>query len=165
MNFHNMSKEEVMRQVAKMRGTGGKNRLDVKKKKSIFSRFLAQFSDFMILVLLVAAAVSFGIAMLESNGDFIDPIIILVIVVLNAVIGVIEESRADNALEALKQMSSPTAKIRRDGKEITIDAQDVKIGDTLLLKAGDRVSADARLIKCIGMEFGVFVDITSVNID
>ncbi len=153
MNFHSMPKEEVIRYITlNKQRTVGKNRIDIAKKKSIFSRFLAQFSDFMILVLLVAAAISFWVSYVSGDGDFVDPIIILVIVVLNAVIGVIEESRADNALEALKQMSAPTAKIRRGGREMTIDAQDVKIGDTLLLKAGDRVSADARLIKSAGME-------------
>ncbi len=153
MNFYNMSKEDVIRHVTlKKQGMGGKNCLNIAKKKSIFSRFAAQFSDFMILVLLAAAAISFWVSYMSGDGDFIDPIIILVIVVLNAVIGVIEESRADNALEALKQMSAPTANIRRNGTEMKIDAQDVKIGDTLLLCAGDRVSADARLIKSIGME-------------
>ena len=152
MNFHSMSKEEVIRQVAEKRDMGEKNRLETAKKKSVLSRFLAQFSDFMILVLLVAAAISFAISLISKDGDFIDPVIILVIVVLNAVIGVIEESRADNALEALKQMSAPTAKIRRAGREMTVDAVDVKIGDTLLLKAGDRVSADARIIKSTCME-------------
>lgn len=153
MNFHSMQKEEVTRYIAlNKQGTGGKNRIEIAKKKSILSRFLAQFSDFMIIVLLAAAAISFWISYIGGEGDFIDPIIILVIVVLNAVIGVIEESRADNALEALKQMSAPTANIRRGGREMRVDAQDVKIGDTLLLSAGDRVSADARLIKSTGME-------------
>lgn len=153
MNFYSMQKEEVIRNIAlKKQGAGGKNRLDTGKKKSILSRFAAQFSDFMILVLLAAAAISFAISIVSGDGDFIDPIIILVIVVLNAVIGVVEESRADNALEALKQMSAPTANIRRDGHEMKVDAQDVKIGDTLLLCAGDRVSADARLIKSTCME-------------
>lgn len=153
MNFHSMSKEEVIKSLAlKRSGSGGKNQLIIAKKKSILSRFAAQFSDFMILVLLAAAAISFIISLISNDGDFIDPVIILVIVILNAVIGVIEESRADNALEALKQMSAPTARIRRGGTEMTIDAVDVKIGDTLLLKAGDRVSADARIIKSISME-------------
>lgn len=153
MNFHSMSKEEVIKSLAlKRSGTGGKNQLIIAKKKSILSRFAAQFSDFMILVLLAAAAISFIISLISNDGDFIDPVIILVIVILNAVIGVIEESRADNALEALKQMSAPTARIRRGRTEMTIDAVDVKIGDTLLLKAGDRVSADARIIKSISME-------------
>jgi len=106
----------------------------------------------MILVLLGAAAISFVISLIGRDSDFVDPIIILVIVILNAAIGVFEESRADNALEALKQMSSPTAKIRRGTKEMTIDSCDVKVGDILLLRSGDRVSADARLIKSFSLE-------------
>ncbi len=153
MNFHSMPKEDVIRHIAlNKQVTGGKNCLNIAKKKSILSRFAAQFSDFMIIVLLAAAAISFWVSYASGDGDFIDPIIILVIVVLNAVIGVVEESRADNALEALKQMSAPTANIRRNGCEMQVDAQDVKIGDTLLLCAGDRVSADARLVKSVGME-------------
>lgn len=153
MNFHSMPKEKVIEYInLEKQESSGKNRLETGKKKSIFSRFFAQFSDFMILILLAAAAISFFISLIGQEGDFIDPIIILVIVILNAVIGVVEESRADNALEALKQMSAPTAKIRRNGKEIVVDSCDVKIGDILLLKAGDRVSADARLIKTFGIE-------------
>ena len=153
MNYHSMSKETVIRQITLNKQISSeKNQIITGKKKSILSRFAAQFSDFMILVLLGAAAISFGISLISNDGDFIDPIIILIIVVLNAVIGVIEESRADNALEALKQMSAPTARIRRNGNEMTVDATSVKIGDTLLLKAGDRVSADARIIKSVSME-------------
>lgn len=153
MNFHSMTTEEVRKYInGRKPDMSGKNELYGKKKKSLLSRFIAQFSDFMIIVLLAAAAISFLIALVDGEGDYIDSIIILIIVVLNAVIGVFEESRADNALEALKQMSAPLAKIRRNGTEMTVDAKDVKIGDTLLLKSGDRVSADARLLKTYGME-------------
>ena len=153
MNFHSMSVADTIRHVTlnKQRATG-KNQISSAKKKSIFSRFFAQFSDFMILVLLVAAGLSFFISIVEGEKDFIDPIIILLIVILNAVIGVVIESRADNALESLKQLTAPTAKIRRGNKELTISTEDVKIGDTLLLRAGDRVSADARITKSIGLE-------------
>jgi len=153
MHFHSMTKDAVREYIAMNKGKSqGKNQLFTSKKKSLCSRFLAQFSDFMILILLAAAGISFMLAVIGGEGDFIDSVIILVIVIVNAIIGVFEESRADNALEALKQMSAPTAKIRRDGKEMEIDACDVKIGDTLLLRSGDRVSADARLLKTVGME-------------
>lgn len=153
MNFYNMSGEETIKYIASQKNDlSKKNQLSDTKKKSIFAKFAAQFSDFMILILLAAAGISFGLTMISGEGDFIDPIIILVIVVLNAIIGVVEESRADNALEALKQMSAPVAKIRRGDKEMVVDAKDVRVGDILLLKAGDRVSADARLIKSISME-------------
>lgn len=153
MDFHSMTKDAVREYMAKNKGKSqGKNQLFTTKKKSLFSRFIAQFSDFMILILLAAAGISFMLAVIGGEGDFIDSVIILIIVIVNAIIGVFEESRADNALEALKQMSAPTAKIRRDGKEMEIDTRDVKFGDTLLLRAGDRVSADARLLKTVGVE-------------
>ena len=153
MNFHCMTAEETKKYISNLNiNKNQKNQLIAKKKKSIISRVLSQFSDFMILLLLAAAGISFVIAMISNEGDLIDPIIILVIVVLNAIIGVIEESRADHALEALEQMSAPVAKIRRNGKELTVDSVNVQIGDTLLLKAGDRVSADARLVSSAGLE-------------
>ncbi len=153
MNFHSMKVDAVLEYIAHSKEKfQGKNKLHTVKKKSLISRFFAQFSDFMVLILLAAAGISFLLSVIGGEGDFIDSIIILVIVIVNAVIGVFEESRADNALEALKQMSAPSAKIRRDGKEMTIDSQDVKVGDILILKSGDRVSADARLIKTFGLE-------------
>ena len=153
MNFHCMTAEETKKYISNLNiNKNQKNQLIAKKRKSIISRVLSQFSDFMILLLLAAAGISFVIAMISNEGDLIDPIIILVIVVLNAIIGVIEESRADHALEALEQMSAPVAKIRRNGKELTVDSVNVQIGDTLLLKAGDRVSADARLVSSAGLE-------------
>ena len=153
MNFHCMTAEETKKYISNLNiNKNQKNQLIAKKRKSIISRVLSQFSDFMILLLLAAAGISFVIAMISNEGDLIDPIIILVIVVLNAIIGVIEESRADHALEALEQMSAPVAKIRRNGKELTVDSVNVQIGDTLLLKAGDRVSADARLVSSVGLE-------------
>ena len=129
-----------------------KNRLHTKKKKSLLMRFFMQFSDFMIIILLLAAAISFGISLLSGEGDFIDPIIILVIVVLNAILGVVEESKADNALEALKKISAPQAKVRRNGKVIVVKAEDVRIGDVLILETGNCVSADARLLKSVNLE-------------
>lgn len=153
MNYHSISCEEAARQIASQAvNSSGKNVLSGGKKKSLFSRFLAQFSDFMIIILLIAAAVSFIVSMLAGEKDFVDPIIILLIVILNACIGVFEESRADNALEALKQMSAPNATVRRSGKTIVIPSSEVKVGDTLILSCGDRVSADARLMKSTGLE-------------
>lgn len=153
MNAHAMSKDAVIEYISqKESDTKTKNCLVTKKKKSIFSRFLAQFSDFMIVILLIAAGVSFFVSLLSGEGDFIDPIIILLIVVINAVLGVIEESKADNALEALKKMSSPTAQIRRGGKTMTVDSADVRVGDILILSAGNRVCADCRLVKSVSLE-------------
>ena len=153
MNFHSMRADAVLEYIAHSKDKfQGKNKLNAVKKKSLISRFFSQFSDFMVLILLAASGISFLLSVIGGEGDFIDSIIILIIVIINAVIGVFEESRADNALEALKQMSAPNAKIRRDGQEMTVDSQDVRVGDILILKSGDRVSADARLIKTFGLE-------------
>lgn len=125
----------------------GKNELDPPKKKSLLLRFLAQFSDFMVIVLLVAAGISFVTSYLQKDNDYIDAIIILAIVVINAITGLVQESRAEKAIEALKKMSSPHARVIRDGKESVIDAAALVPGDVVLLKAGDLVPADLRLLE------------------
>ncbi len=153
MNFHAMTPEEAIKYISGQRYDNTvKNRLYQKKRRSLLSRFFSQFSDFMIVILLIAAGVSFAISLIGKDGDFLDPIIILVIVVLNAILGVVEETKADNALLALKKMSAPKAMVRRKGTEIIVDAEDVRVGDVLILNTGDCVSADARLIKSINLE-------------
>ena len=125
----------------------GENRLREKKKKGIVRRFFDQFKDVMILILLAAAAVSFTIACIEKNPkEFFEPALILLIVVLNAVMGVMQESKAEKALDALKSMSAPHARVIRDGKVQVIDAKDLVPGDIIHLEAGDFVPADARLL-------------------
>ena len=125
----------------------GENRLQEKKPKTFFQRFLDQFKDAMIIILLIAAAISFGVAISEGNiSEFVEPLLILLIVVLNAVIGVIQENKAEKALEALKNLSAPHARVLRDGKEQIIDAARLVPGDIVLLEAGDFVPADARLL-------------------
>ncbi|MDR1800816.1 MAG: cation-translocating P-type ATPase [Lachnospiraceae bacterium] len=135
----------------KLQETFGLNRLEEKKKKGWFLRFSDQFKDVMIIILLIAAAVSFGITLhdhIAGNGEesYFEPILILVIVILNAVMGVVQESKAEKALEALKNLSAPTARVVRDGKESIIDASLLVPGDIILIEAGDFVPADARLI-------------------
>lgn len=131
----------------------GENRLKGEKKKSVFMHFLEQFKDVMILILLAAAAVSFAIAIYEKNpGEFAEPALILLIVILNAVIGVIQESRAEAALEALKNMSAPHAKVIRDGAERVIDASELVPGDIIKIEAGDFVPADARLLESASLK-------------
>lgn len=153
MNYHSMSWEDAAKRISELPANpAAKNVISGGRKKSLLKRFLLQFSDFMIVVLLIAAAVSFFISLLAGEKDFADPVIILVIVILNACIGVFEESRADNALEALKQMSAPSAAVRRGGKIISVPSCEVRVGDTLILSCGDRVSADARLISSVGLE-------------
>ena len=131
----------------------GENKLTEKKKKTNFQRFLDQFKDVMILILLAAAAISFVIAIIEGNPkEFFEPILILLIVIINAIMGVVQESKAEKALDALKSMSAPHARVIRDGKEQMIDASQLVPGDIIHLEAGDFVPADARLISSISLK-------------
>jgi len=129
----------------------GENKLAQKKGKGLVRQFLAQFSDFMVIILLIAAGISFASSWMERNKDFIDPAIILGIVILNAVIGVIQERRAERSLEALKKMSAPAATVVRDGRRSRIPAVKVVRGDVLSVNAGDLVPADARLLESSGL--------------
>ncbi len=131
----------------------GENRLRGGKKKTGFQRFLDQFKDAMILVLLIATAVSFIIALIESRPkDFFEPSLILTIVVINAVMGAVQESRAEKTLDALKDLSAPHAKVCRDGREKTVEASKLVPGDLILLDAGDLIPADARLAESAGLK-------------
>lgn len=134
------------REAEKRLGQDGENILRGKKKKSIIAEFFEQFKDFTVIVLLIASGVSFATSFLEEHGDFADPIMILIIVILNAAVGVIQQRRAEHSLEALKSMSAPTAAVIRDGKETKIPASEVVRGDIIEVRAGDLVPADARLI-------------------
>lgn len=129
----------------------GRNKIQAKKKKSVISRFIAQFNDFMIIILLAAAAVSFFTSFLAGEKDLTDPIIILVIVMLNALIGTVQEMRAENSLEALKKLSSPHAFVIRGGKEYKTDSEEIVPGDLIHLRAGDMVCADCRLVSCYSL--------------
>ena len=131
----------------------GLNKLDDKKKRTVFQRFLDQFKDVMILILLAAAAVSFGIAIYEGNPkEFFEPLLILLIVVLNAIMGVAQESKAEKALEALQGLSAPHARVIRNGEEKIIDAIELVPGDIIKLEAGDFIPADARLITSVSLK-------------
>ena len=124
----------------------GKNELIEKKKKHIFIKFLEQFNDFMIIILLSAAAVSFITSIMQGDADITEPVIILAIVILNALLGVIQEKRAEKSLEALKKLSSPHACVLRNGNELNIPAANVVPGYILIISAGDLVAADCRLV-------------------
>ena len=143
-------------QVEQKRNEFGLNKLQEKKKKSLFAKFLEQFKDVMIIILLLAAVVSFVLAVVEQekggHGEFFEPILILLIVVMNAIMGVIQENKAEKALDALTNMSAPHARVIREGKELVIDAKDLVPGDIILLEAGDFVPADARLIKSVSLK-------------
>lgn len=131
----------------------GENKLREKKKKTNLQRFFDQFKDVMILILLAAAAVSFGIACYEGNPrEFFEPGLIVLIVILNAVMGVMQESKAERALDALKGLSSPHARVIRDGIEQVIDAVNLVPGDIIRLEAGDFVPADARLLRSVSLK-------------
>lgn len=131
----------------------GANVLEGKKKKTMLQRFVDQFKDAMILILIAAALVSFVITCVEGDAKgFFEPGLILLIVVLNAVMGVLQESRAEKALDALKGMSAPHARVIRDGKEQVIDAAQLVPGDIIRLEAGDFVPADARLLHSAGLK-------------
>ena len=124
-----------------------------KKKKTNFQRFLAQFKDVMILILIAAAVISFVIAFVEGEPkEFFEPALILLIIIVNAIMGVLQESKAEKALDALKNMSAPHARVIRDGTEKIIDASDLVPGDMIRLEAGDFVPADARLLHSAGLK-------------
>lgn len=131
----------------------GENKLRGGKKKTNLQRFLDQFKDVMILILLAAAAVSFVIACVEGEpNEFFEPVLILVIVILNAVMGVVQESKAEKALDALKDLSAPRAKVRREGREAVVEASALVPGDVILLEAGDFIPADARLLESASLK-------------
>ncbi|MDO4432609.1 MAG: cation-translocating P-type ATPase [Aerococcaceae bacterium] len=122
----------------------GKNELQAEEKSTLLQKFLEQFKDFMIIVLLVAAGVSI---IAEGMHGVTDAAIILLVVVLNAIMGVFQESKAEEAIDALRQMASPDARVRRDGNVATVKSHDLVPGDIVLLEAGDVVPADMRLIE------------------
>lgn len=116
------------------------------KRKGFIKKFFEQLNDIMIIILLSASAASFGVSWLNGDADFTDSVIIIMIVVINAVLGVVQENKAEKAIEELKKMSVPHAKVLRDGHIKEISSQTVVPGDIIILEAGDMVPADARLI-------------------
>lgn len=125
----------------------GKNRLSDQKKRTFLQRFAAQMKDFMVIILLIAAAVSIIVTIMEGKNDWLEPIVIVAIVVLNAMLGVIQESKAEAALDALKNLAAPHAKVVRGGEISVVSAQELVPGDVIFLEAGDFIPADAVLWK------------------
>ncbi|MDO5538571.1 MAG: calcium-translocating P-type ATPase, PMCA-type [Eubacteriales bacterium] len=160
MIFHHADVREVLKELSSDMANGlsekqvsekqeqyGANILKEPKKKNIVQQFLDQFKDVMILILIAAAVVSFMIACIEGKPkEFFEPVLILLIVIINAIMGVIQESKAEKALTSLKNLSAPRARVIRDGKEQIIDAAGLVPGDIIHLEAGDFVPADARLL-------------------
>ena len=125
----------------------GKNELRPAKRRGLLARFFSQFQDLMVLILLAAAAVSFAVSWVRGDGEYVDSLIILAIVVCNAVIGTVQEVRADRAIQALKKLSSPHAWVIREGRRQRVESSQLVPGDLVVLQAGDLVPADLRLLK------------------
>lgn len=164
MNFYHKSIEETLselnssalgltsKEAVKRQTQWGTNCLETKKSKSLISRFFAQFCDFMIIILMIAAIVSFCVSLLEGHADFVDPLIIFSIILVNATLGVFQETKAERSLEALKKMSAPSAMALRDGVIKSIASQDLVPGDVIMLETGYFVPADARLLTAVNLK-------------
>lgn len=129
----------------------GKNKLKESEKVSLFKRFINQLKDPMVIVLMIAAALS-GITAVYSGESFADVIIILAVVIINSVLGVYQESKAEEAIEALQKMTAATSTVIRDGKHQEIKSEDLVVGDMVVLEAGDSIPADGRIITCASMK-------------
>lgn len=141
-----------LNEVQKRQEVYGKNELKEKKKESIIVKFFKEFNDFMIITLIVAAIISAVVSKLNGEGDYIDSIIIIAIVIFNAIMGLVQEEKAEKSLESLKKMSAPKAKVKRDGKILEIESQDVVPGDLILLETGNFVPADCRIIESFDLK-------------
>ena len=165
MDFFSVSREEVLDALKTdpRRGLAegesrrrlencGRNELHTAKGQGILLRFFSQFQDLMVLILLAAAAVSFAVSWVKGDGEYVDSLIILAIVVVNAVIGTVQELRADKAIEALKKLSSPHAQVIRDGRRQRVESWELVPGDVVVLQAGDLVPADLRLLRSVELK-------------
>ena len=166
MLWYHQTADEVLRQLEANGQTGlapeeaarrlqrdGANRLNAKKKKTNLQRFAEQFKDFMVIILMIAAVISLIVALGgHDKTEFLEPVIILGIVLLNATLGVVQESKAEKALEALQSLAAPTAKALRGGSVQVVPAADLVAGDVILLEAGDFVPADARLLESASLK-------------
>lgn len=140
-----LSSAEAARRLEKY----GKNQIRPARRQNLLVRFLGQFKDFMTLILLACAGISFWVSAMRGDREYVDSIIILAIVVCNAVIGTVQELRADKAIDALKKLSSPKARVLREGKKQTVESWQLVPGDVVILKAGDLVPADLRLLRTV----------------
>ena len=126
----------------------GKNALEEHKKETLIVKFLKEFADVLIIILLVAAVIS----LIVDPTEWIDSLVIFIVVMLNAILGVVQESKAEKSLEALKKMSSPECKVVRNGQVDKVPSQDLVVGDIILIEAGDFIPADARLIDAVNLQ-------------
>lgn len=159
MNWYCVSKEKTIREFDSSISNGlsnkeakkrlqqyGYNSLIAKKKKSLFIKFLEQFKDFMIITLICAAIISFATSYIHGEVDIIEPSIILLIIILNALLGVFQEAKAEKSLDSLKKLTAPTSTVLRNGKKTLIEAQELVVGDIIFLETGNYVPADGRLL-------------------
>ena len=163
--WHDKSTEEVARrlktnlkiglaelEVEKRRLEFGENKLEEKKKENIFIKFIKQFNDFMIIILIIASIVSAVVSKMQGENDYIDSIIIIAIVILNAIMGLVQEERAEKSIESLKKLTPKMAKVLRDGKVKEINAEELVPGDVIELEDGKYVPADCRIIECYNLK-------------
>ena len=163
-NWYNLSVEETTKkletdlknglsdaEVTARREKYGTNELKAKRKQTLIEKFLAQFKDFMIIILIIAAIVS-GIVGVQEGEGFTDSIIILIVVVVNAIIGVAQESKAEKSLEALQKMSSHVAKVMRNGKLVVVQSAELVPGDVVILDTGDFIPADLRITEAVNLK-------------
>jgi len=158
-----MSREDVLKEVGSNQGgltsaevterlgKYGPNKLKEGKKTTVFERIFDQISDPMVLILIVAAIIS-GVTSLLTGESLADVFIILFVVVLNTTLGVIQESKAEAAIEALKEMAAATSKVLRNGRITQIKSEELVVGDIVILEAGDAVPADGRIINCVSLK-------------
>jgi Ca2+-transporting ATPase len=148
-SMNGLSQDEAENRLIK----NGKNKLAEGQKRSLFAKLLDQFKDFMVLILIGAAVLSFVLAIINQEfGDMIEGFLILAIVIINALLGVFQEAKAEKALESIKKMSQPHATVLRDGKEVVIDVEDIVVGDIVILNAGDYMPADVRILQSINLK-------------
>ena len=163
--WETLRKEEVLKELKTDRKKGltssevkerqqlnGKNKIKDKPKETFIMKFIKQFNDFIIIILIIASIVSAAISYFQGENDYIDSIIIIAIVILNALMGVIQESKAEKSIEALQEMTPPKAKVIRDGKTYEINAEDLVSGDVVILEAGNYVPADGRIIESFNLK-------------
>ena len=139
-------------EVDKRFGEYGENKLDDKPKESLIVKFFKQFNDFMIIILIIASVVSAVIEKVQGSNDYLDSIIIIAIVVFNAIMGIVQEAKAEKSLEALQKMTAPVVKVRREGRVRQIKSSELVPGDIVILEAGNLVPADCRLINSFNLK-------------
>lgn len=169
MKFYLEEKEQVLKDInssdngltadeaAKRLEKNGKNKLKEAEKESLFKKFISSLADPMIIMLLVAAAIQGVVAVIEANGvptisDFADVLVILVVVIINTIMSLVQESKAEAAMDALMQMTAATSKVLRDGEVTVLKSEDIVVGDVILLEAGDAVPADCRILESHSMK-------------